>query len=325
MDQCTAYPETPSARTKWIKQLRAPVNRPNSNSEPRILLEEEICAQGKGLRTGTIFLINRECPWTCVMCDLWKHTSNTPLPPGHAATQLRNALAKLETNADCPIEQIKIYNSGSFFDSRAIYPSDYPSVAESLSSYSRVIVENHPKLTSQPVKTFNDILDSSLEIAMGLESADDKLLDKLNKRFSLTDYKRACDFLGSNDIAHRAFIMVQPPFTHPDDALELCIKTVEFAFDQNASCVSLIPSRATTGAMHSLQRTGDFVQPSLAMLEQCFSKALELNRGRIFVDLWDLEMFSHCNTCFNVRRNRLNEMNNLQRVLPISNCKKCQT
>ena len=259
------------------------------------------------------------------MCDLWKHTSNTPLPPGHAPTQLRTALAKLETNSDRPIEQVKIYNSGSFFDSRAIYPSDYPSLAESLSCYSRVIVENHPRLTGHPVKVFNDRLNSSLEIAMGLESADDKLLDKLNKRFSLNDYKRACDFLGSNNIAHRAFIMVQPPFIHPEDALELCIKTVEFAFDQDASCASLIPSRATTGAMHSLQRTGDFAQPSLAMLEQCFSNALELNRGRVFVDLWDLEMFSHCKTCFNLRRNRLNDMNNSQRVIPKPECKQCQS
>lgn len=325
MHHSTEYPKTASTRTKWIRELRDTVERPGIDSKPNILVEEEMGPHGDILKTGTIFLINRECPWTCVMCDLWKHTSITPMPPGHAPAQLRSAITQLQRTTESPIKQIKIYNSGSFFDTKAIYPCDYGLLAESLSGYERIIVENHPKLFGQRISEFNNLLDSQLEIAMGLEVANDGLLDKLNKRFSLKDYKQTCEFLNAQEIAHRAFIMVQPPFTSQEESFDRCHQSVQFAFDQGASCVSLIPSRASTGAMHALTKWENFSQPSLQTLESCFGPALLMNRGRVFVDLWDLEMFSKCNACFSSRRKRLDQMNRLQKSLPEIQCQKCQT
>ena len=324
MPQSTKYPGTAVARTKWIRELRQSVERPTIKSKPNTLLEQEIGPEGDLLQTGTIFLINRECPWTCVMCDLWKHTTENPMPSGHAPAQLISAINQLELTTESPIRQIKIYNSGSFFDTKAIYPSDYRLLAKSLSNYERIIVENHPKLFGQSISAFNDYLDPQLEIAMGLEVADDDLLDKLNKRFSLDDYKRACEHLNEQSIPHRAFIMVQPPFTQQEETFDRCHQSVKFAFDQEASCVSLIPSRATTGAMHALKKRGEFAQPSIRTLESCFTNTLQMNRGRVFVDLWDLEMFSECNACFSPRRKRLDQMNRLQKTLPEIQCQKCQ-
>ena len=323
MVQVRPYPKFPSERTQWIRKLRETVIRPTPDTKPQVLLEKEVGPEGNLLQTGTVFLINRECPWTCAMCDLWKHTTTSPLSPGHAPQQLKAALAKLESTSDCSIEQVKIYNSGSFFDARAIHTSDYPSLAKSLSPFNRVILENHPKLIGKRITSFHGLLNPTLEIAMGLEAADDKLLDLLNKRFSLDDYRKACDFLHTHAIAHRAFIMVQPPFSSPSEAVDLCIRTAKFAFDHEASCVSLIPSRATTGAMHSLSKAGHFLQPSLVTLERCFNEALKINRGRVFVDLWDLELFSHCHSCFELRRIRLDNMNNVQQILPEIRCHQC--
>jgi radical SAM enzyme (TIGR01210 family) len=324
MHQATEYPKTAYARSKWIRELRKSVKRPNIDSKPNILLEEELGPNGDLLQTGIIFLMNRECPWTCVMCDLWQHTSVTPMPPGHARTQLKSAINQMELATEQPFQQIKIYNSGSFFDTKAIYTSDYGMIAESLSGYDRIIVENHPKLLGQHVSAFNGMLKPQLEIAMGLEVANDAVLDKLNKRFSLDDYKHACDFFHAQTIDHRTFIMVQPPFTHQAETLDQCQKSVQFAFDHQASCVSLIPSRATTGAMHALIKQGDFIQPSIRTLESCFTNALRLNRGRVFVDLWDLEIFSECDACFPLRRARLVQMNRSQTTLPAIHCQKCQ-
>ncbi len=38
------------------------------------LSEDERSREGAIVPVNTIFLTNRECPWHCVMCDLWKNT-----------------------------------------------------------------------------------------------------------------------------------------------------------------------------------------------------------------------------------------------------------
>ena len=59
-----------------------------------------------------LLLANRECPWRCLMCDLWKNTfAETVARRIYPAHRLTYALERLP-----PARQIKLYNSGSFFD-----------------------------------------------------------------------------------------------------------------------------------------------------------------------------------------------------------------
>ena len=74
---------------------------------------------------ATIFLTNRECPWKCLMCDLWKNTLEDSVPPGAIPEQIREALRVLP-----PARRIKLYNAGSFFDGRAVPPEDHAAIAE---------------------------------------------------------------------------------------------------------------------------------------------------------------------------------------------------
>ena len=46
------------------------------------LVEKEYTKSGKVEDTGIIFLTNRECPFHCLMCDLWKNTTDSQLNPG---------------------------------------------------------------------------------------------------------------------------------------------------------------------------------------------------------------------------------------------------
>ena len=41
----------------------------------------------------TIFLAGRECPWRCVMCDLWRETTEADTPPGAIPHQIEAAPA----------------------------------------------------------------------------------------------------------------------------------------------------------------------------------------------------------------------------------------
>ena len=61
--------------------------------------------------------------------------------------------------------------------------------------------------------------------------------------------------------------------------------------------------------MERLRESGEFVPPTLAMLEAAQRAALALGRGRVFADTWALEPFSACPHCFAARRERLETVN----------------
>jgi len=280
------------------------------------LHEEEPAENGSIQKVNTLFLTNKECSFKCVMCDLWKDTLDEPTPAGAIPEQIRFGLNRLP-----PADMIKLYNNGNFFDKKAIPPSDHPEIARLLESYDTVLLENHPKLCGPAVLEFQRLVDGDLEIAMGLESIHPDVLPKLNKQITTGDFERATDFLKSNGIQTRAFILLNPPFlTDPRENIEWCLKSVEFAFNCGIDTCSIIPTRPGNGIMDRLMHEGSFVPPTLHALEETFDRAFELNRGRVFADTWDLEKFTDCDSCLSARKTRIDQMNLMQRVLPSVEC-----
>ena len=148
--------------------------RPSKNPvNPRIpygyLLEQEYSAQGYVEQVVTIFLTNRECAFRCLMCDLWKNTTDDSIAHGNIPAQIDYAFHKLGIEAAVKggqISQIKLYNSGNFFDSKAITREDWPMIANRVASCQRTIVENHPRLCNDDCLRFRDCLQGELEIAL---------------------------------------------------------------------------------------------------------------------------------------------------------------
>ena len=200
----TIYPTTARDRDRWILARRGARSAVDPRRPYAWLIEDERAESGEVVPVATVFLTNRECPWRCVMCDLWKNTLSEPVPAGAIPAQIDFALEKL---ADRAPRQIKLYNSGSFFDPRAIPPGDHPVIAQRLREFERVIVECHPALVGEPALRFRDRLGGRLEVAMGLETAHPGVLKKLNKRMTLDQFARAAAWLKENQIALRAFIL----------------------------------------------------------------------------------------------------------------------
>ena len=319
-----AYPDTATGRDHWIiarRPARAAVaaDRPHA-----FFVEAERSDAGEVVSVATIFLTNRECPWRCLMCDLWKHTLEAPVPPGAIPAQIDFALGELRRTHDGPLPQVKLYNSGSFFDRAAIPPSDHPAIAERLRGFERVIVECHPALVNDAVVRFRDLLGGTkLEVAMGLETIHPEVLPRLNKRMTTEQYAAAADFLRRHDVALRAFVLVKPPFLDEAEALLWAQRSTEFAFDCGASVVSLIPMRPGNGALDELAAQGLFSPPALTTLERAAEHGVALRRGRVFADTWDLEQFSRCPRCFTARRERLDAMNLSQLVPEPVRCSHC--
>jgi radical SAM enzyme (TIGR01210 family) len=190
-------------------------------------------------------------------------------------------------------------------------------------------VECHPALIGASTVRFRDLLTrrasgAALEVAMGLEIADDTILTKLNKRMTLAMFARASEFLRKNEIAMRTFVMVKPPFVRSEnEALEFAKRSTDFAFDCGATVVSLIPARYGTEELDALAKSGDFAPPELSTLEAALDYGIGLHRGRVFADLWDLEEFLDCSGCFAARRERFVQMNLEQTVSPRVICGSC--
>jgi radical SAM enzyme (TIGR01210 family) len=281
------------------------------------LVEPERSAAGIVEPVATIFLTNRECPFRCLYCDLWKNTTETTVPHGAIPAQIDYALSRLP-----PARHIKLYNSGNFFDARAIPPSDLPAIAARVRDFETVIVENHPRLCGEACLRFRDRLQPRLEIALGLETIHPAVLPALNKRMTVEDYDRAVELLKANDISVRTFILLRPPFMTEEEGVTWAVRSLEHAFEVGAGCCAVIPVRAGNGIMERLQREGRFAPPELRSLERVLEAGIAMlkRRGegarRVFVDLWDAEKFSRCARCGPARIERLQRMNETQELSP---------
>lgn len=280
------------------------------------LHEQEVDDEGILRKVNTVFLTNKECPFRCLMCDLWKHTLDKPTPPGAIPSQISYALKRLPEAS-----VIKLYNNGNFFDTKAIPKEDYRAIADLIEGYERVIVENHPSLCNKNCLEFRDMIPGTLEIAMGLETIHPEVLPKLNKQITTENYSSASAFLKKYDIEIRTFLLLNPPFlTDREAGIAWTARSAAFAFDHGAGACSIIPTRPGNGIMEKLQREGNYVPPTLDALEEAFEQVLKLGSGRVFADLWDLKTFAACEHCFKARKSRLEKMNLEQMVLPPVSC-----
>lgn len=282
------------------------------------LVEEERTAAGCVEPVATIFLSNRECPFRCLMCDLWKNTLTERVPRNAIPAQLDFALARLP-----PARHVKLYNSGNFFDAQAIPPEDHAAIANRLQAMQTVIVENHPRLCGPACEEFRRRLPGELEVALGLETVHPEVLPRLNKRMTVDDFDRAVEFLLSRRIAVRAFVLLKPPFLDDAAGEEWALRSLEHAFARGARVCAVIPTRGGNGILEHLAEQGLFSPPRLRSLERVLETAIGWKRGRVFADLWDAERFADCPGCASARVARMHAMNLSQGVPPAVRCDHC--
>jgi len=304
---------------KWILSHRGTKNKVDPFKPYAWLVEKERQISGEIEDTGTTFLTNMECPFHCLMCDLWKNTTNRPVLVGAIPAQIEWALEQMPQ-----VRHLKLYNSGSFFDDRAIPVADYPKIASLLKDFETVIVESHPKFIDDSCLQFRDMLKAELQIAIGLETVHPEILRKLNKHVTLDDFRDSVRFLTRNGIRTRAFILLRPPYLSESEGIFWAQKSIDFAFGVGVECCIVIPVRAGNGAMEELMKNGDFHLPEISSLETVLEYGIGLKAGRVFADTWDLSLFSSCSKCLEQRIGRINTMNLNQEIVFGDKCS-CDT
>jgi hypothetical protein len=244
------------------------------------------------------------------MCDLWKNTLTESVQPGDIPGQISTALAELPS-----ADSIKLYNSGNFFDPKAIPFSDHLAIASLVKGFSTVVVENHPKLcTNICVEFARLIAPASFEIAIGLETCHAPSLKWLNKAFELPDFDKAVSLLRSNDIHVRVFLLLGLPGLSRQESMEWTLRSIEYAANLGADCFSIIPTRSDSPAFDKSKEDGSFLEPTGEQIEETFERALSLKIGRVFIDLWDARRFFKSTPDVEIRIQRLERMNLTQCV-----------
>jgi radical SAM enzyme (TIGR01210 family) len=328
-----AYPATGPARDRFVIERRG--GRPPHDPwrYQGLIIDDELGPNGRIERVAAVLLTGRECPWRCVMCDLWKHTVSFDTPVGSIPRQIRQAREEIARRRE-DVTQLKLYNAGSFLDPRAVPERDYRAIAEELVSLDRVIVESHPALIGPRLDRWLAALAEGsgagarriqLEVAMGLETAHPRALERLHKGMTLDTFREAADALRQAGVALRVFLLIQPPFVEPQLQDAWLLESVAVSFASGATAVSLVPTRPGNGALEALAACGDFRAPRLGDIERSVTLTLDQPgmRGRLFVDIWDLGRFSDCPYCLEPRRARLHAMNLSQTVLPDIRCAHC--
>lgn len=326
------YPVTHAARDRFVLDRRGPRTAHNPWQYHEVIVEDERAVDGSLMSVATVLLTGRECPWRCVMCDLWQYATAADTPSGAIPTQIAAARRWLEER-HAQISQLKLYNAANFFDPHAVPDSDYDAIASELRGLDRVIVESHPALIGKRVQRFLDALAGSrhgsdtpvqLEVAMGLETAHPEALERLNKQITVEGFATAANALRASGVDVRVFLLISPPFIPTEEQDRWLSRSIEVAFSCGATVVSLVPTRTGNGAMEALAAAGQFYLPRLEDIERSLELALaQRPAGRVFVDLWDLERFARCVQCLDERRRRLHRMNLEQTFHPAVACRHC--
>jgi radical SAM enzyme (TIGR01210 family) len=285
-----------------------------------VSLERERLPGGGSSLWLTVFLAGAECPFTCVFCDLWRHTLDSPTPEGALTRQLEEALASRGAEE---ASGVKLYNASNFFDSRAVPVADLRRIARRVERFERVTVECHPRLIGDACFDFADRISGRLQVAMGLETIHTGSLARLNKGMDLNDFARATQSLVSRGIGVRAFVLLGGLFYGGSEAVEWALRSAEWALERGVEVVSIIPLRGGEGEMERLADRGDFEPPRLEQLEEVLERADREPPGLVLADLWDAERLIRCRECGPQRIERLRRINLTGRIEPPARCGRC--
>ncbi len=252
-------------------------NKVNPEEAYGVFCEDELTRSGRVEKHNIILTTNKECPFKCVMCDLWQNTLDERVDDGAVASQVKTALASLPK-----APHLKLYNAGSFFDRQSIPEQDTFQIADLIADYETLIVEAHPKIIGKSCFEFADYLKPQLDVAMGLETVDPEVLPKLNKSMTLDDFERATQKLLEHDIFVRAFVLLRTPWHSEEEGAHWAKESIDFAHAIGVECVSVIPLR-----QNPRQIDEAFIPPRIEVLEEVVEYGLSKNKGRVFGDAWD--------------------------------------
>ncbi len=177
----------------------------------------------------------------CTMCGYASETPHRPPTVDEYLSQVR-ALAARRGDA----RWVKLYTSGSMLDPDEVPPVVLEAIVEAFDDVDMLTVESRAEhITAERVRTLGD--PSRTEVAIGLESACDRVLDgSVHKGMDLAAFQRAAAEVTGEGASVRTYVLLKPPFLTEAEAIDDSIEAIEAAASAGSSVVSLNPVNVQT-------------------------------------------------------------------------------
>jgi hypothetical protein len=196
----------------------------------------------------TIIFKSGGCSWSkCRMCG-YRHERYPGNPSretimGHLRAQL---LWVIHQYASTEYHIVKIFTSGSFFDTREV-PAEFLSEVATAFHGKLIIAETRPEFVDPDLlSSFIEKLDDGsfkkpLYCAMGLETSNDRIRDKsINKGFTFQDFKNASAAAHSAGAGVKGYLLFKPLFLTEEEAVSDMKKSIRDVVN-HADMISMNP------------------------------------------------------------------------------------
>jgi radical SAM enzyme (TIGR01210 family) len=227
----------------------------------KVLFEREIMRswftqeviEKQDVRVLNVVIPTRGCSWNqCYMCSY------------SLDSQERNFIEDFQTLLKNDFEKIKIFTSGSFLDEKELPESVRMIVLDLIKEKGvrELTIETRPEYAEKALSVQSYIGDITLEVALGLESVNDRILKFcINKGFTYADFEKAVHKL--DGIKVKAYILIKPPFLSEYEAVEDAVNSAETIQDF-VDVISFNPVAIhKKTVVEYLWRTGGYAPPWL--------------------------------------------------------------
>ena len=157
--------------------------------------------------------------------------------------QFKSALEKFNNEK---FELIKIFTSGSFMDDSEVPPESQADIIKIVNelNVNNLLVETRPEfVTDDKLNEFQKLFAGKLQIALGLESSNDKILKySINKGFKFLDYINAVKIIQNFNIFIKTYLLLKPPFLTEHDAIIDVINSIQvLSSNELSNTISINP------------------------------------------------------------------------------------
>lgn len=220
---------------------------------------EKDMADGETVSAQVLIMRTNGCRWAkagsggCTMCG-YRTASLRDVTEADLNAQIDLALSKYKGE---PF--VKIYTSGSFFDTDEIPVSIRERMFREYAGCKRILVESRPEfITDELVAT----LPKNLTVALGLESSNEEVLRTcINKGFTAAQSKEAGEKLKAAGLMVRTYLLLKPPFLSESAGMADAEASAKFA-DSYSDEISINPLNIQRGTyVERLWKKGDFRSP----------------------------------------------------------------
>jgi radical SAM enzyme (TIGR01210 family) len=168
-----------------------------------------------------VIIPTRGCSWNnCTMCSYSLQAGEEPFREEFMQLMERD------------FEKLKIFTSGSFLDRTELPVSQRNDLLDMVKErgVKELTIETRPEYVKEAPSVQKYLGDIVLEVALGLESSNDRILHYcINKGFLFEDFTRAVDTLKS--IKVKAYLLIKPPFLTEYEAIEDAVRSAHMIAD----------------------------------------------------------------------------------------------